>query len=50
MHVFVSEIVAETFIRHDLRTSEVLKITLGPHNGVLLAEAWANVGIPISQA
>ena len=45
MHVFVTEIVAETFIGHDLRTPEALEITLGRTLDFLLAEAWAKVGI-----
>ena len=45
MHVFVTEIVADTFIGHALRTPEALEITLGRTMDFLLAEAWANLGI-----
>ena len=45
MHVCVTEIVAETFIGHDVRPPEALEITLGHTMDFWLAEAWANVGI-----
>ena len=45
MHVFVTEIVAETFIGHDLLTPEPLETTLGRRMDFLLAEAWAKVNL-----
>ena len=45
MHVFVTEIVTETFIGHDLRTTEALEITLGRTIDILLAAAWAFIHV-----